>query len=146
MINDIVIIVIKRTNGIVFIWFVRTYIEFFFMKIWNIVQNSNIMNCVFFIGEYDQNLCPMSSSNCELCPLRLPSCVGKSDGNHSFIGHLWEPLFITCYKNRTIMISKCLHGYFHPVNNVCQSKIGHGMYKYWNFDIKVLHRKHRFYS
>lgn len=104
------------------------------------------MNCVFFIGEYDQNLCPMSSSNCELCPLRLPSCVGKSDGNHSFIGHLWEPLFITCYKNRTIMISKCLHGYFHPVNNVCQSKIGHGMYKYWNFDIKVIHRKHRFYS
>lgn len=118
----------------------------FFMKIWNIVQNLNIMNCVFFIGEYDQNLCPMSSSNCELCPLRLPSCVGKSDGNHSFIGHLWEPLFITCYKNRTIMISKCLHGYFHPVNNVCQSKIGHGMYKYWNFDIKVFHRKHRFYS
>lgn len=93
------------------------------------------MNCIgFFVGEYNQNLCPVSSSSCELCPLRLPSCVGKSDGNHSFIGHLWEPLFITCYKNRTIMISKCLHGYFHPVNNVCQSKIGHGMY-YLNFDI-----------
>ncbi|XP_062578131.1 uncharacterized protein LOC134240032, partial [Saccostrea cucullata] len=75
--------------------------------------------------EYKQNLCPVSSPSCEFCPLRLPSCVGKSDGNQSFIGHLWEPLYITCYKNRTIKIAKCPHGYFHPFNNVCQSKIGH---------------------
>nr|XP_022322146.1 uncharacterized protein LOC111123822 isoform X3 [Crassostrea virginica] len=75
--------------------------------------------------EYEQNLCPLSSANCELCPLRFPSCVGKSDGNHSFIGRRWEPIYITCYQNRTIKIGKCPHGYFHPVNNVCQSKIGH---------------------
>lgn len=83
---------------------------------------------MFLKGEYEQNLCPLSSANCELCPLRLPSCVGKSDGNHSFIGRRWEPIYITCYQNRTIKIGKCPHGYFHPVNNVCQSKIGHGMY------------------
>lgn len=84
--------------------------------------------------------------NCEFCLLRLLLCVGKLDGNYSFIGYFWEFLFIICYKNRIIMILKCLYGYFYFVNNVCLLKIGYGMYKYWNFDIKVFYRKYCFYS
>ncbi|KAJ8316009.1 hypothetical protein KUTeg_006023 [Tegillarca granosa] len=78
-----------------------------------------------FIGEYIANLCDPNDQGCIECPKRLPSCIGKSDGNHGFPGRLWRPDFITCYKNRTINITKCPSGYFNPINKKCQSKISH---------------------
>lgn len=70
-----------------------------------------------------QNLCPQSDPTCVRCPDRLPSCVGMSDGNHAFPSRTWKPDYITCYKNRTVNVTRCSTGYFHPVKEMCTNEV-----------------------
>ena len=77
-------------------------------------------------GQYDQNLCNQRDPQCLRCPLRLPSCIGESDGNHAFPTKLWKSDYITCYKNRTVNTSKCTDGYFHPNLHKCTKDVARG--------------------
>lgn len=76
-----------------------------------------------FLGEYDQNLCPDNDHGCSPCLSRLPSCVGKSDGEQAFPGRLWTPWFIECYKNRTIQVGNCGRGIFDPNLGDCVAEL-----------------------
>lgn len=77
-------------------------------------------NFFLFLGEYTQNLCNHGDSTCQPCPNRLPSCRGVPDGDHIFPNKLWEPDYITCFKNRTIAVNRCPVGQiFHPVQHKC---------------------------
>ena len=77
------------------------------------------------LGEYKQNLC--NGTGCQPCPKRLPSCVGKPDGDQPFPGKLWMEDYVTCYKNRTLPVKKCPKGqYFHPVDHKCKTKVDKG--------------------
>ncbi|KAL4228860.1 hypothetical protein ACF0H5_011900 [Mactra antiquata] len=69
--------------------------------------------------EYMQNLCQPTDTNCIRCPDRLPTCIGQSDGNHVFPSRQWKPDYIVCYKNRTVKITNCTTGYFHPTKRIC---------------------------
>ena len=73
-----------------------------------------------FVGQYDQNVCNSTESNCTKCPLRLPSCIGQTDGTHAFPSRMWKADYITCYKNRTVNVTRCSTGYFHPDFNKCK--------------------------
>ena len=81
-----------------------------------------------FLGQYKQNLFNKTDPTCEKCPRRLPSCVGLADGKHAYPTRLWKPDYITCYKNRTMNISKCKDGYFHPKSNNCTTDVSRGVY------------------
>lgn len=79
------------------------------------------------IGQYEQNLCKATDSNCQLCSNRLPTCVGLSDGDHEFPSKLWQRDFIICFKNRTISITSCEDGlYFNPRTRKCLSAVEKG--------------------
>lgn len=77
-----------------------------------------------------QNLCQQSDPACIRCPNRLPSCIGKSNGNHAFPTRMWKPNYITCYKNRTINVTRCTHGYFHPINENCTKEVSKRKFQY----------------
>lgn len=80
------------------------------------------------IGEYDQNLCDLTANNCTKCPERLPSCVGSSDGLNPSPRHLWKNDYISCFLNRTMVISKCPKSqYFNPRLSVCVDNVPTGM-------------------
>ncbi|CAG2185606.1 unnamed protein product [Mytilus edulis] len=73
--------------------------------------------------EYLQNRCNVSDPSCLPCPKRLPSCVGHPDGDNSFPNKLWMSDYITCYKNRTLNITHCSHGYFNPRTAKCEDDV-----------------------
>ncbi|XP_052252891.1 uncharacterized protein LOC127859481 isoform X4 [Dreissena polymorpha] len=74
--------------------------------------------------EYEQNLCPPNNASCEHCPLRLPSCIGLSDGAQPFPTRLWLADYIQCYRNRTVAITKCRQGtIFDPIQQACVSDV-----------------------
>ena len=79
---------------------------------------------MYFSGEYDQNLCVnLNTPGCTTCVSRLPSCIGKADGDQPFPNKLWTEQFIHCYKNRTI-VDKCPVGaVFDPNTKSCTTKI-----------------------
>ena len=83
----------------------------------------------YFKGEYNQNICNSSATSCVACLMRLPSCRGLNDGSHPFPTKLWKPDFINCYKNRTLNITKCLDGYFHPKQLRCTTDVSESAYK-----------------
>ena len=85
-----------------------------------------VRNLINIAGQYDQNLCNSTDPQCLKCPLRLPSCIGESDGNHAFPTKLWKSDYITCFKNRTVNISRCTDGYFHPNLNKCTKDVARG--------------------
>lgn len=88
----------------------------------NLVKVLHLINC--FTGQYEQNLCKSSDNNCQLCPNRLPPCIGIDDGEHEFPNRLWQRDFIICYKNRTISITECEDGfYFNPRTKRCQKAV-----------------------
>ncbi|KAJ8316010.1 hypothetical protein KUTeg_006024 [Tegillarca granosa] len=79
---------------------------------------------VCFVSQYDQNQCKITDTKCTLCPTRLPSCIGTSDGKNPHPARLWLSDFIVCYKNRTIGVKNCNHGeYFHPRNKTCMTDV-----------------------
>ena len=84
--------------------------------------------CFYFLtGQYKQNICNATDTNCQLCSNRLPTCVGESDGNHAFPSKLWQRDFIICYKNRTVSIAECEDGlYFNPRTEQCQKSVDIG--------------------
>lgn len=62
----------------------------------------------------------MTANNCTKCPERLPSCVGSSDGLNPSPRHLWKDDYISCFLNRTMVISKCPKSqYFNPRLSMC---------------------------
>lgn len=68
-------------------------------------------------------MCAKGNTSCS-CPDNLPSCVGKTDGDHAFPTRMWKPDYVKCYKNRTILPTKrCTKGYFHPVQNKCMEDV-----------------------
>ncbi|XP_071175832.1 uncharacterized protein [Mytilus edulis] len=73
--------------------------------------------------EYLQNRCNASDTSCLPCPKRLPSCVGHPDGDNSFPNKLWMSDYITCYKNRTLNVTQCSHGYFNPRTVKCEDAV-----------------------
>ena len=81
---------------------------------------------MYFSGEYLQNRCSSSDPNCLPCPKRLPSCIGHSDGDNPFPNKLWMSDYITCYKNRTLNVTHCNHGYFNPRTGKCQDDVPKG--------------------
>ena len=81
---------------------------------------SQLILHLLFVGQYDQNVCNSTKSNCTKCPLRLPSCIGQTDGTHAFPSRMWKADYITCYKNRTVNVTRCSTGYFHPDFNKCK--------------------------
>lgn len=84
--------------------------------------------CFYFLtGQYKQNICNATDTNCQLCSNRLPTCVGQSDGEHAFPSKLWQRDFIICYKNRTVSIAECEDGlYFNPRTEKCQKSVDIG--------------------
>jgi hypothetical protein len=44
--------------------------------------------------------------------MRLPSCLGLSDGDNSYPGHKHWKQYINCYKERTQEVRDCTMGYF----------------------------------
>jgi hypothetical protein len=80
-----------------------------------------------FSGEYDQNLCDSTIKNCTKCALRLPSCIGSSDGPNPFPTRLWKKDYISCFLNRTMAISKCQEPqYFNPKLSKCMDHVPKG--------------------
>ena len=78
------------------------------------------MKYINITGEYVQNQCNGTDPSCN-CPKRLPSCIGKPDGNQEFPGKRAEPDYITCFKNRTMKITKCEPGkFFDPRSKICK--------------------------
>jgi hypothetical protein len=75
------------------------------------------------LGDYEKNLCQPNDTNCQPCPERLPSCVGKHDGDHAFPTKLWEQDYIVCHKERTVATKKCQKGYFHPTMEICTEHV-----------------------
>ncbi|XP_062614312.1 uncharacterized protein LOC134276046 [Saccostrea cucullata] len=69
--------------------------------------------------EYKQNLCQPSDKKCQPCPIRLPSCLGLSDGQNPHPSHLWGEDYIVCFENRTLEVLKCRVGYFNPRTRRC---------------------------
>ena len=88
---------------------------------------------LLYSGQYDQNLCNKTDISCEKCPRRLPSCIGLSDGKHAYPTRLWKPDYIVCYKNRTVKISRCMDGYFHPNLNYCSKDVARSKFQYGPF-------------
>lgn len=83
-----------------------------------------VLNYINITGEYVQNQCNGTGPSCN-CPKRLPSCIGKPDGNQEFPGKRGEPDYITCLKNRTMKITKCEVGkYFDPRSKICKQISG----------------------
>lgn len=81
--------------------------------------SEKIIYKIFFQGEYDQNKCNGTDPTCN-CPKRLPSCIGKTDGDQYFPDKRGDPAYITCFKNRTT-IAQCKPGYFfEPRGKMCR--------------------------
>ena len=66
------------------------------------------------VGEYLQNQCNVDDNeNCLPCSMRLPSCIGLSNGRH------WHPdpgrisQYITCEGERTVAIDDCAEGMYY---------------------------------
>lgn len=85
-----------------------------------------------FSGEYLQNRCNITDPNCPPCPKRLPSCVGHPDGANPFPNKLWKADYITCYKNRTLNVTHCSHGYFNLRTGKCEDDVPKGRNTYRN--------------
>lgn len=80
-----------------------------------------------FSGEYDQNICDSTTKNCTNCVLRLPSCIGSTDGPNPFPTRLWKKDYISCLLNRTMVISKCQEPqYFNPKLSKCMDHVPTG--------------------
>lgn len=74
-------------------------------------------------GDYEQNLCkPTDGPECLRCGERLFSCVGLPDGDNAIEGKFWEPVYIVCFKNRTLLTEECKNGVFDPVKRKCVMK------------------------
>jgi hypothetical protein len=43
--------------------------------------------------------------------------------------------YITCYKNRTLNVTHCNHGYFNPRTEKCQDNVPKGIYSHLKFYI-----------
>lgn len=56
---------------------------------------------IFFVGEYEQNLCDSKNSTCKPCKERLPDCLNNQDGQQAFPNKLWQNDYILCAQNRT---------------------------------------------
>lgn len=65
--------------------------------------------------------------NCEPCEQRLPSCVGRLDGNNTILGRELTADYVVCFMNRTVSVETCPIGYFDPTVGECRSNIGAGM-------------------
>lgn len=92
---------------------------------------------IIFLGEYDQNLCPSTSSNCIVCPKRLPSCRGLSDGVQPVPSEIWGDRYLTCLQNRTLAVTKCpMTSVFDPVLLQCRENVPFSKHVYqktrWN--------------
>lgn len=81
------------------------------------IASSNFLD--YFTGEYMGNQCRSGDTNCKPCSQRLPSCIGRPDGNVPVIGQYWSPDYLICLRNRTISVTKCQTGLFDPVNRRC---------------------------
>ena len=83
---------------------------------------------MFVPGEYEANLCPLMDPTCEVCPSRLPSCVGLADGSEPAAGHRWTDMYVRCYKNRTMDVKHCPTGaVFSPDKLACVTRITSGV-------------------
>ncbi|KAJ8316011.1 LOW QUALITY PROTEIN: hypothetical protein KUTeg_006025 [Tegillarca granosa] len=75
-------------------------------------------------SEYEQNLCSAVNTACTNCSERLPSCVGKTDGKQAFPTREWKKDYLQCYKNRTMVITKCQKSeYFNPRKHKCMTDV-----------------------
>ena len=61
--------------------------------------------------------------SCAPCSTRLPSCIGLPDGSNPFPGKMWKSDFIKCDRNRTVDITHCNTGYFHPRKMICTKEV-----------------------
>jgi hypothetical protein len=93
----------------------------------------------YYVGDYQQNQCK-PGTDCEPCEQRLPSCIGKLDGNNTITGRELTPDYVVCFMNRTVSVETCPVGYFSSSIGECRTTIGAGMfllerniiYYYWN--------------
>ncbi|VDI54945.1 Hypothetical predicted protein, partial [Mytilus galloprovincialis] len=71
--------------------------------------------------DYTQNRC-YNDPTCQPCSSRLPSCIGKQDGQQAFTGKLWTDLYIQCQQNRTVAVVHCpTYQVFDPHHRQCIS-------------------------
>lgn len=83
-----------------------------------------LLKISYILGEYDQNLCPRTSLNCIVCPKRLPSCRGLSDGIQPVPSEMWGDRYLTCLQNRTLAVTKCPRSsVFDPVLLQCRENV-----------------------
>lgn len=71
-----------------------------------------------FVGEYEINQrCPGDVPNCVPCEERLPSCIGYSNGNHSFPTR--NEYYVVCQDERTLSVQSCEPGIFDKALRRC---------------------------
>lgn len=98
-----------------------------------------MLTIYYYVGDYQQNQCK-PGTDCEPCEQRLPSCIGKLDGNNTITGRELTPDYVVCFMNRTVSVETCPAGYFSSGIGDCRTTIGAGMfllerniiYYYWN--------------
>ncbi|XP_069104084.1 LOW QUALITY PROTEIN: uncharacterized protein [Argopecten irradians] len=74
--------------------------------------------------EYDQNTCAITQEpGCRPCEERLPSCIGKEAGNHTFPGRELSTYYIVCFRNRTVAVRSCSDGFFDPATGYCTTAL-----------------------
>ena len=86
----------------------------------------NVLVLFLFTGEYLENLCHGSVTSCKPCLERLPSCVGLPNGLNAATGQYWKPMYIECYKSRTISVNQCNALFFHPMTRTCTDLLKRG--------------------
>ncbi|XP_071165550.1 uncharacterized protein [Mytilus edulis] len=75
--------------------------------------------------QYQGNQCsPVAGQSCEPCEQRLPSCIGKLDGNNTITGRELTADYVVCFMNRTVSVESCPAGYFEPTLGECRTSIG----------------------
>ncbi|XP_065924132.1 uncharacterized protein [Magallana gigas] len=71
-----------------------------------------------------QNQCRPGDLACVPCAERLPSCVGRENGNNTFPGRDMSDTFVICWEGRTVSVETCPEGYFDPKQRKCRTEIG----------------------
>lgn len=83
-----------------------------------------------FSGDSLQNQCRPGDLACVPCAERLPSCVGRENGNNTFPGRDMSDTFVICWEGRTVSVETCPEGYFDPKQRKCRTEIGAGIYRF----------------
>ena len=69
-----------------------------------------------------------NNKDCLKCEARLPSCVGKTAGNHTFPGRELSPYYVVCLQDRTLAVRSCDNGYFDGTTQQCALSLTPGVY------------------